>query len=351
MRTVSVIEKSVDRLGQERREKRSSDHDVESYKLLSSVVNALDEGSDFIVDQKESFQKETKKISKIPSTTQINEVVVNKLKITEAREIIFKDQDQNTYSTWGQIGYEDDAAAASNPHPKQADAFVQDTQKIEAEKLTYLRKTIRDQNKYFFKVKNHNEFYQVGKSFQEDYQKGQKFFLFANLGARADQQRTILGIASFFQYFEQMKVLIISSQLNSSFFHNILKDAPMEKLCISTKHTNTAQFIFHNEMTFLDAHSLKEQKATNTLNYEGVFDYLHHLFDCILYDLPDVSKDKDHLDFYFPIYKRADSVSLIFLKNSSSFTGVESMMKQFQSYGVRIKGALLAEQKGVKSEK
>lgn len=329
----------------------ASDRKRNQYDLVTSLVDALNERDDFEIDHKKSFKVEETKVSKTPITTEINEVVVNKLKITQAQEIVFKDQDQRSISAKGEINYEGKEALEhleSGPYPQ---AYIQDVRRVEAERLTYFKKSIREQNKYFFKVKNHDEFYQMGRSFHEDYKAGQKFFLFSHLAAGFEQQQSILGVASFLQYFDKVNVLIISSNLDQDFFKGILQNVEGEKLRITPKETNTGYFLFHEGMTFLDANSIKTKNAGDLLNYEQVISNLHNLFDCILYDLPDVMGNKPYLDFYFPIYKTADSVSLVFAKNSSTFKGVSEVIHHFNSYNVRIKGALMAQGPGVKSER
>ncbi len=299
----------------------------------------------FALKPSEYFQIADSTTVPLPKSNQVNEVTVNKIRITESLKIIFKDQDQHLNSANDPFKF-DHSHAPSLTSTNLENAYLEETTKVEAESVTYVRKPKSNRSKYFFQVKNHEEFYQVGKSFQEDYRKGQKFFLFANLNTPENQQKTILGIASFFQYFEQKKVLIISSQLDNSFFHSILKDAEIKELLLSNKSGPTAQFIFHNELTFLDAQSFKGNKLTSTLDYDEIFNDLNELFDCILFDLPDTLNGKNNLDLYFPIYKRADSVSFVLLRDGTSLKGMDAITQQFKSYDVKIKGAILAKQKG-----
>lgn len=319
-----------------------------NYHLVSTLVDALNDHDDFEIDKTKSFHLNNSKVSRKPITTDISEVVVNKVKITEAQEIVFRDQDDNSYSVKGQIAYDDvDPAVPA----EESMAFLQDTTKVEAERKTYLRKTIRKQNKYFFEVKNHEEFYQMGKSFHEDYKAGQKFFLFSNVFAEADQQKTILGVASFLQYFDNVRVLVISSKLDQSFFKKVLTSVEKEELRISSRKLKTAQFYFHQGMTFVDGDSLMTKKASDEMSFEQIIGQLYQLFDCILFDLPNVKDDKAYMDFYFQVYKKADSVSLVFAKNTSTFKEVSSSLHHFNSYNIRIKGALMAHEPGDNSEK
>ena len=349
LRMESVLEKNKNDL-KDTSVSRPASSDAAGYQLVATLVDAINGHDDFALDPSKSFQVKNSNVSRKPITTDINEVVVNKVKITEAQEIVFKDTEAHSYSTRGKISYEP-GAEVPGVSAEASTAYLQDTRKVEAERLTYLRKTIRNQNRYFFEVKNHEEFYQMGRSFHDDFKAGQKFFLFSHVFAGEAQQKTILGVASFLQYFDNVRVLVISSNLDQPFFKKILHNVESEELRISSKELKTARFSFHQGMTFVDGDSLMTRRASDSLSFEQIIEQLYNLFDCILFDLPNVKDDKAFMDFYFHVYKKADSVSLVFAKNASTFKEVSSTLHHFNSYNIKIKGALMAKEPGATSEK
>jgi hypothetical protein len=306
---------------------------------IDAVINSLGANENFILENSQSFSVENKTRKPLPNTVQINEVYVDKVKVTEGRQIVFRTFDDTEYRT---------QASSASYHSREdlsSIPYIEESKKIEGERLTYAKKELRHRNKFFFEAKNHDEFHEVGSSYYTDFKHGERTFLFANLDSEVSQQKTVLGVASFIQYFESCRVLIVSASLSTGYFGEILKDVPYEYLNIFSNDSCKAKFYFHEGISFLDVSSLE----STSFGFDPVVTKLKKLFECILCDLPDVLQTQASFSFFFPVYKEANSVSLILEKNKSAFSKIEKLMHFFKSYNVKIKGALMSNPAGVKT--
>ena len=72
----------------------------------------------------------------------------------------------------------------------------------------------KKKNKYFYKVRNHHELFKIGSSFYNDFKMGVKSFAISSTGYPQSQQNSILGLASFFDHKEDVRIGIVSNNLN-----------------------------------------------------------------------------------------------------------------------------------------
>ncbi|MFZ4712075.1 MAG: hypothetical protein ACOYL6_00050 [Bacteriovoracaceae bacterium] len=344
----SVYKKTIDKNDAEK-----------SYRMVNGMIRTIDQSQDFILDSKQSYNIEKKSTRPLPSTTNIKQVVVDKVKVTEASQLKVLTDEEKAIAIWGYKQYEEQFSAKKaidEPIEKNfeemkkpqngesSDYYIEETKKIEGEKLTYIKKDLRPKNRFFFKARDHEKFYDVGKSYYEDYKQGNKFFLFTNLNSATPQQKTILGVASFIQYFENAKVLILTSRINQNYFREILRGVDGEDLSISPNMNGECTFFFHEGMTFTDALSLEKLKIDSGLDLEQVIEHLTQYFDCVICDLPAVIAQSEKRDLYFPLYKKAASVSFVVGENKSSFKDVDKLKEYFEAYNVKIKGILMAKE-------
>lgn len=334
-----------------KKEKRFFNEDfipsADSAQVFGAIENAIlviNQNDNFKLEQKETSVTEEKRIKRLPKFLEINKVFVDKVKITESIQLKLDTNENDTYAISGESVRVLDLLTEENSSRKDNEAvqYIEKTTTVEKERLTYVKNNIRSKNKYFFKARDHGEFYQVGDSYYQDYKNGEKVFLFSNLGSIEGQQKTILGIASFIQYFESAKILIISSRLDRSFFKNILEESSPQNLNFSNEKLDC---LIHEDIVFIDLDAIKKLNGQcEHLDYENILQNLSSVFDCILCDLPEVLSETTTLDFYLPVYKMANNVSLILKRNKASFSEIDKLMNYFHSYNIKIKGALFSEQ-------
>ncbi|MBC7713356.1 MAG: hypothetical protein H7177_08455 [Rhizobacter sp.] len=316
------------------------------------VLKIMYNSSGYELKSQEHTITESKSIKRLPATTDISCIVIDKIKVTEAAKITFETTDDETYSiAGGQTTVQDKSEDLEKDmntflSAVQKDIIVETTEIVEKQTLTYVKKEIRLKNKYFFKAKDHKSFYQVGDSFYQDFKKGERLFLFTGLKAQIDQQKTILGIASFINYFDTAKILVITTASDNSFFKKILTESEGENLQLA--EGVDLDIYKHEGINFIDLDCIARACMQNpSTDYEQIVAVLNKHFDCILCDLPEVlDKKSPHLEFYLPVYKIANSVSFIVASNKSSFGKVEKLMNYFSSYNIKIKGALFSDNLG-----
>ena len=153
-----------------------------------------------------------------------------------------------------------------------------------------------------------------------------------------------MGIASFINYFEAARILVITTASDQLFFKTILTNAPCDNLSLADSLINLEVYR-HEGIYFVDIDCIARIVRKNTeIDYEQLVASLSNSFDCILCDLPEVLENKTpNLEIYLPIYKIANNVSVIFASNKSSFKKVDKLMNYFSSYNIKVKGALFSD--------
>lgn len=132
-------------------------------------------------------------------------------------------------------------------------------------------------NKYFYKVANHHELFKIGRSFHTDYINGVSSFAIASTGYQTSQQKTILGLASFFDHKEDLRIGIISDNLYDCVFKNIVKTS--ERFYYEYDDTDVKVEIhnFHDHFEFIDFNKLI--KITSRKKVESVEDFIEQVVD------------------------------------------------------------------------
>ncbi|MBC7430404.1 MAG: hypothetical protein H7336_17450 [Bacteriovorax sp.] len=331
----------------------NDNQDNQSFNVVEAadkVLKIMYNSTSYELKSEQHSITESKKLRRLPATIEISSITVDKIKVTEAAKITFETTNDETYTVAGsQTTFHDDVNPldAVNTLPiVQNDIVVETTQIVEKQTLTYVKKEIRLKNKYFFKAKDHKSFYQVGDSFYQDFKNGERLFLFTGLKAKVDQQKTILGIASFINYFDTAQILVITTASDNSYFKTILSESEDKSLQLA----DGIDLDIHTleGINFVDLDCIARACMQNSeTDYEQIVALLSGHFDCILCDLPEVLEKKSpHLEFYLPVYKIANSVSFIMASNKSSFSKVGKLMNYFSSYNIKIKGALFSDNLG-----
>lgn len=199
-------------------------------------------------------------------------------------------------------------------------------------------------NRYFYKVSNHHELFKIGRSFYSDYMAGVKSFAITSTGYQTSQQKTILGLASFFDHKEDLKIGVISDNLNQGAFKDIVSISKTVKY----DHFGQDKVIdiksFYNHFEFLDLNQLLDLSNDNELGeYENVFDQVVDLYDIVFWDVPELHKIQIDSERFFPVIMKFESISIIVAQSLTKKADVEDIKKFFLGYGINLKGLLLEE--------
>jgi hypothetical protein len=196
-------------------------------------------------------------------------------------------------------------------------------------------------NKYFYKVSNHHELFKIGSSFFEDYKRGVKSFAVGSTGYQASQQNSILGLASFFDHKEDIKIGIVSDNLKEGAFSEIVSISKKSKLELGDTDEPCTYYSFYKHFDFFDLDELIEiSNSDGALRYEEVFDSLVDEYDIIFWDVPDLSKIKKDSEKYFPVIMKFESLSIIVAQSLSNSKDIKDIKNFFIGYGISLKGLL-----------
>ncbi len=199
-------------------------------------------------------------------------------------------------------------------------------------------------NRFFYKVSNHQELFKIGRSFYEDYVSGVKSFAISSTGYQTSQQKTILGLASFFDHKDDFKIAIISDNLDQGAFKDIVSiSKTLPSSFFSDKYKINIKS-FYNHFDFMNLDELLQLSTNHELGeYDSVFDHVVDYYDVIFWDVPELHKIQLDSERYFPMIMQYESISIIVSKQITKQSDVDELKQFFLSYGINMKGLLFEE--------
>ena len=198
---------------------------------------------------------------------------------------------------------------------------------------------------YFYRVQNHHELFKIGSSFFNDFMSGVKSFAISSTGYQSSQQRSILGIASYFDHQEDVKIGIVSDNLYLGAFRDIVKSSTKIDLNFSTLETGFEVSTFYNHFDFIDLNNIIALGSQLDSDYEDFLDELMDMYDVIFWDVPELYKLQAEKEIFFPIVMKFESLSIIVAKSNSHTEEVADIKSFFLGYGINLKGLLLDSKK------
>jgi hypothetical protein len=199
-------------------------------------------------------------------------------------------------------------------------------------------------NKYFYKVANHHELFKIGRSFHTDYVNGVSSFAIASTGYQTSQQKTILGLASFFDHKEDLRIGIISDNLYDCVFKNIVKTSDTFEYEYDDSGVKIEIHNFHDHFEFIDFNKLI--RITNRKKVDSVEDFIEQIvdqYDIVFWDVPELFKIENDSEAYFPYIMKYESISIIVTQKLSKKTDIDEIKQFFIGYGINLKGLLFDE--------
>ena len=194
---------------------------------------------------------------------------------------------------------------------------------------------------FFYKVSNHHELFKIGQSFYEDFKNGIKSFAISSTGYQNSQQRSILGLASFFDHQERLKICIVSDNLYLGAFKELIDAGSTSELSFESTKKHLEVINFHEHFDFLEMGLILELVDQETEDFEEIIDEILDRYDVVFWDVPELYKIQAEKQLYFPIIMRFDSLSIIVAKSASSREEVEDLKSFFLGYGINLKGLLV----------
>ena len=227
---------------------------------------------------------------------------------------------------------------------KKQDEFFDVNKKQDIKNKKDKRK-IRDKSQktvsYYYRAKNHFDLYKMGFSFQENFKEKIKSFAFNSLDLKEDQEKTIIGLVSYFAYHEDIKITVVTEDFENSFYSkfmtNVLNSAksfPLENIPYKVFSEGKIDFIEFNEL-------LKIEDKMKEHTIENVVGSLVEESDIIFWDLPSTVEMDKKRELFFPINRKIERVSFILEENKSKFKEIEKVIDYYKKYNIKIKGSIL----------
>ena len=180
-------------------------------------------------------------------------------------------------------------------------------------------------------------------SYYKELVNGNKSLAFITEESFFHQRNSILAIASFIKYQENIKILIVSLGLQNGQYRNVVQKSMDESTVIGNNNDEMPTFYEHEGITFLDFKEIFSfRRRYDESGYSELIGLLTNSFDLILWDVPTLSELKGKKEEYFPILMSFDKISLIIRKAGDSYKSVDDMRVFFSRYGINIKGILFS---------
>lgn len=201
------------------------------------------------------------------------------------------------------------------------------------------KKKERTKTKFFYKVKNHQELFKLGTSFYKDFRNGIRSFAIGSTGYQSSQQRSILGLASFFDHKYDVDIAIISDNLYDGVFKEIVESSEEHKVPLDYSGQTCSVHTFHNHFEFVDLESLLEQSnQSQGVDYESRIRNFCRNYDIIFWDVPELHKIKNDPEIYYPMIMMFDSLSIVVARTLTSTEEIKDVTSFFMAYGINLKG-------------
>jgi hypothetical protein len=266
---------------------------------------------------------------------------VSKLKPVKKKGLSLKEPELPAEDPLESIFEENEHSAQKELTPKEE---LKD-KTLHYDKQTFTRKKNTTHNGYYYRAKDHMELYKVGSSYMVDYNNGLKSLAFSGNSLKAQREKSVFGVTSYFNYHIDVKICIITMSFFESFYHEIIGE--LDYSSVRALDEDFEYKVFNGEgFDILEFTELKKiERKLRHYDFEYFLDVLVESYDLILWDLPDMEVLNSNRELYFPIVRTLDNVSIIVGENFSKFKHIEEIIDYFKRYQINIKGVLVNKDK------
>ncbi len=195
---------------------------------------------------------------------------------------------------------------------------------------------------FFFRALDDRRLYKLGDSFYRDFKAGKRSFGFGHVNSGDAQKRSILGVASFIKYFDDLKILVVTDKMEGTFFGPFksqgrpLTAPSLERVDLKSEITDAYGVHYLELNRLVEEHKDRSGKKVPAMIKSILMDY-----DLVLVDLPPEKDRKDHYNVYLPFLQSLDHVTLSISLRQSRFSEIQEMKDYFASYKIPIKGTVI----------
>lgn len=198
------------------------------------------------------------------------------------------------------------------------------------------------ENKFFYRIENPGQLAQIGRSYLEDYKKGIKNFAFSSTNYKQSQQRTILGVASYFDHLFDMKILIVTDQLRRGVLDELIResDVVMAPSVPGTSPIQICRFYHHFDLVDIEKIISDFMQAKTDVKFTNYFQSFLNDYDLILWDTPIIDSQRKNSHVFLHSIPFIDSITFIVSPTVSRSKDLKTLEKYFGGYGINIKGII-----------
>jgi len=214
----------------------------------------------------------------------------------------------------------------------------------EYNQIKYSRYVIKDISKKivtenFYRTKNHNSLHSLGRNFENYLKEGINSFGVYSLASQENSIETILGLLTYFNYYQQKGlVIILEQELLSSlkklfpYFqsqdesNNLDLDIP----CFS--------YLDNEILTYEDIYIQATESNASLKEYSKLISLKS---DVLFAQIPEIQKIKKNKQLFFPILDSVNNISLITNQINSSVSKLNNAKKFFELYNLHINGLII----------
>lgn len=313
-------------------------HSVRTKKISDHVSTKLQENNFKIVDIKKDQTLSRVDVNMIEGR-EIEEVQLEKVRVTEASIVSHTASNGKTRK----VIINESEPATPVPQDK-AVVTTTNFKKIENETFIFRQEVTRQKNSYFFRAKDGPALFKLGNSFYESYKSGTKYFSFSNIQSNEAQKSSILGIASFIHYHDNVRILIVCPEMKNSVFSGFAADENKATARVSAIDNFQYSLFSHEGLNYLEISEVKERCLQGDIKDQVyVLENIMNDYDLVFFDLPDTKEMKAAYEIYFPVLQLVQNVSIIVGMGKSSFTEIKSLQEFFENYKVKVNGVILSD--------
>lgn len=309
-------------------------HSVKTKKISEQVSSKLQENNFKLVDVKKD-QSLTRVDMNMVEGRSIEEVQLEKVRVTEASIV------SHTASNGKKR-----KVIINESEPLIPVVSTTNFKKVENETLVFRQEITRQKNSYFFRAKDGPALFKLGNSFYENYKSGTKYFSFSNIQSSEAQKSSILGIASFIHYHDNVRILIVCPEMKDSMFAGFAAEenrTTASAKAIKNFHYDT---FCHEGLNYLEISEIKERcKEAEIKDQVFVLENMLNEYDVVFFDLPATREMKAEYEIYFSVLQLVQNVSIIVELGKSNFTEIKTLQEFFENYKVKVNGVILSDTK------
>jgi len=195
------------------------------------------------------------------------------------------------------------------------------------------------ENKTYYRIANPDQLAVIGASFLDEFNQGVKSFAIASTNYKSSQQRTVLGVASYFDHLFDLRILIISDSPYRGVFADVVNASSVENVSFPGCGARTEVHRFFHHFDLIDL-----GKALNGNSNIGM---ILESYDIVLWDTPVLSSKPKSREVYEKIAAYFDSLSIIVSPQASNPKDLKEISSHFGGYGINVNGLFFKERSGL----